>query len=142
MKKSLSRPQKTFLNCFIMTPPLRPAATSPRKGGRAFLSLENYKMSDYKNTLNLPNTSFSIKANLAQQEPKILAQWQEINLYQKIRALRAGQKKFILYDGPPYANGDIHIGHAVNKILKDIVIKSKNLNGLDVPFIPGWDGHG
>ena len=99
-------------------------------------------MSDYKHTLNLPTTTFSMKANLAQQEPKILAHWQEINIYQKIRQLRAGQKKFILYDGPPYANGDIHIGHAVNKILKDIVIKLKNLNGFDAPFIPGWDGHG
>lgn len=99
-------------------------------------------MTDYKHTLNLPNTSFSMKANLAQQEPKTLAHWQAINLYQKIRTLRAGQKKFILYDGPPYANGDIHIGHAVNKILKDIVIKSKNLSSFDVPFIPGWDGHG
>ena len=99
-------------------------------------------MSDYKSTLNLPHTNFAMKANLAQQEPKILAHWQENNIYPKIRTLRSGQKKFIVYDGPPYANGDIHIGHAVNKILKDIIIKSKNLSGLDAPFVPGWDGHG
>ncbi len=97
---------------------------------------------DYKKTLNLPNTAFPMKANLAQREPERLKRWQDINLYPKIRAKFAGQTKFILHDGPPYANGEIHIGHAVNKILKDIIVKSKNLGGFDAPYVPGWDCHG
>lgn len=96
----------------------------------------------YKSTLNLPSTSFAMKANLAQREPGTLKRWQQENLYQAIRTARAGCDKFILHDGPPYANGDIHIGHAVNKILKDIIIKSKTLSGFDAPYVPGWDCHG
>ncbi len=99
-------------------------------------------MSEYKDTLNLPKTAFPMKAGLAQREPNRLKQWQEMDLYHKIRAATKGRKKFILHDGPPYANGDIHIGHAVNKILKDIIVKSKTLNGYDAPYIPGWDCHG
>ncbi|HWV14834.1 MAG TPA: isoleucine--tRNA ligase [Cellvibrio sp.] len=99
-------------------------------------------MTDYKATLNLPVTEFAMKANLAQREPVMLKQWQSDNLYQQIRSARAGREQFILHDGPPYANGDIHIGHAVNKILKDIIIKSKTLSGFDAPYIPGWDCHG
>jgi isoleucyl-tRNA synthetase len=98
---------------------------------------------DYKHTLNLPNTSFPMKGNLAQREPEMLKRWQELDIYQRIRETCAGRdKKFVLHDGPPYANGDIHIGHAVNKILKDIIVKSKTLSGYDAPFIPGWDCHG
>lgn len=99
-------------------------------------------MTDYKQTLNLPHTSFAMKANLAQREPERLKAWNEGQLYQKIRAARAGRDKFILHDGPPYANGNIHVGHAVNKILKDIIIKSKTLSGFDAPYVPGWDCHG
>ncbi len=99
-------------------------------------------MTDYKATLNLPNTGFAMKANLAQREPDMLKQWQANNLYQQIRSARAGREQFILHDGPPYANGDIHIGHAVNKILKDIIVKSKTLSGFDAPYVPGWDCHG
>jgi len=99
-------------------------------------------MTDYKATLNLPNTEFAMKANLAQREPEMLKQWQVHNLYQQIRTARAGREQFILHDGPPYANGDIHIGHAVNKILKDIIVKSKTLSGFDAPYVPGWDCHG
>ena len=99
-------------------------------------------MTDYKATLNLPNTGFAMKANLAQREPDMLKQWQANDLYQQIRAARAGREQFILHDGPPYANGDIHIGHAVNKILKDIIVKSKTLSGFDSPYVPGWDCHG
>ncbi|ARU54914.1 isoleucyl-tRNA synthetase [Oleiphilus messinensis] len=99
-------------------------------------------MSDYKHTLNLPSTSFPMKANLAQREPEMLAQWTKKGLYEKIRECRAGAEKFILHDGPPYANGNIHIGHAVNKILKDIIVKSKTLSGFDAPYVPGWDCHG
>ena len=97
---------------------------------------------DYKATLNLPNTAFPMRANLAQREPGILKEWHDKDLYQQIRTARAGREKFILHDGPPYANGDIHLGHAVNKTLKDIVVKSRTLSGFDAPYIPGWDCHG
>ncbi|WP_323847368.1 isoleucine--tRNA ligase [Microbulbifer magnicolonia] len=99
-------------------------------------------MTDYKATLNLPETDFPMRGNLPQREPAILQQWQESKLYEKIRAARAGREQFILHDGPPYANGDIHIGHSVNKILKDIIVKSKTLSGFDAPYVPGWDCHG
>ena len=97
---------------------------------------------DYKDTLNLPQTTFPMRANLAQREPQTLARWQDIGLYRRLREARKTRDKFILHDGPPYANGDIHIGHAVNKILKDIVVKSKLLDGFDAPYVPGWDCHG
>jgi isoleucyl-tRNA synthetase len=97
---------------------------------------------DYKKTLNLPNTAFPMKGNLAQREPEQLKKWQQLELYKKIRANRAGKPLFVLHDGPPYANGEIHIGHAVNKVLKDIIIKAKTLSGFDAPYIPGWDCHG
>ena len=97
---------------------------------------------DYKNTLNLPSTKFPMKANLPNREPEILKFWSEIDIYNEIRKQMKGSEKYILHDGPPYANGDIHIGHAVNKILKDIVIKSRTMLGFDCPFIPGWDCHG
>ena len=99
-------------------------------------------MTDYKATLNLPQTTFPMKANLAQREPQILKKWQQTDIYQQIRQSRAGREQFILHDGPPYANGSIHIGHAVNKILKDIIVKSKTLSGFDAPYVPGWDCHG
>ncbi len=99
-------------------------------------------MTDYKKTLHLLDTPFPMRGNLAKREPDMLKAWQEKNLYQKIRAASKGRPKFTLHDGPPYANGDIHIGHAVNKILKDIIIKSKTLAGFDAPYIPGWDCHG
>lgn len=99
-------------------------------------------MSDYKDTLNLPKTQFEMRGNLPQREPKMLAQWAKNGLYEEIRKTRAGREQFILHDGPPYANGNIHIGHSVNKILKDMVIKSKTLSGFDSPYVPGWDCHG
>ncbi len=99
-------------------------------------------MADYKNTLNLPTTDFPMRGNLAQREPEMLAAWEKKGLYQAIRSACAGRDQFILHDGPPYANGDIHIGHAVNKILKDIIVKSKTLSGFDAPYVPGWDCHG
>ncbi|MFT4519616.1 MAG: isoleucyl-tRNA synthetase [Halioglobus sp.] len=99
-------------------------------------------MSDYKDTLNLPKTAFPMKASLAQREPARLKQWQEMDLYSKIRKECAGRPKFILHDGPPYANGELHLGHAVNKMLKDIIVKSKTLDGFDAPYVPGWDCHG
>jgi isoleucyl-tRNA synthetase len=99
-------------------------------------------MSDYKDTLNLPKTAFPMKASLAQREPQRLKQWQAMGLYEKIREVSAGRPKFVLHDGPPYANGDLHLGHAVNKILKDIIVKSRTLDGYDAPYVPGWDCHG
>src|SRR3569623_673847 len=99
-------------------------------------------MADYKHTLNLPQTDFPMKGNLAQREPEMLAQWQATGLYEKLRAARAGAPKFVLHDGPPYANGEIHIGHAVNKVLKDIIVKARTLSGFDAPYVPGWDCHG
>ncbi|MFQ5661315.1 MAG: isoleucine--tRNA ligase [Gammaproteobacteria bacterium] len=96
----------------------------------------------YKETLNLPKTSFPMKGNLARCEPDMLSHWQEMDLYDEIRNRKTGKPKFILHDGPPYANGDIHIGHAVNKILKDIIIKARGLSGFDAPYVPGWDCHG
>lgn len=97
---------------------------------------------DYKATLNLPETAFPMRGNLAKREPDMLAEWEQKELYQAIRAHTAGRPKFTLHDGPPYANGSIHIGHALNKILKDIIVKSKTLDGYDVAFVPGWDCHG
>ncbi|MBL1143154.1 MAG: isoleucine--tRNA ligase [Proteobacteria bacterium] len=99
-------------------------------------------MTIYKDTLNLPKTAFPMKANLSQREPEMLKRWYDMDLYGQIRKNREGAKKFILHDGPPYANGDIHIGHAVNKILKDIIVKSQSLNGFNAPYVPGWDCHG
>ncbi len=99
-------------------------------------------MSKYKDTLNLPKTKFAMRGNLAQREPQAIEAWTEKGLYERIRQARAGAEKFILHDGPPYANGDIHIGHAVNKILKDIIVKSRTLDGYDAPYVPGWDCHG
>lgn len=97
---------------------------------------------DYKSTLNLPDTAFAMKANLATREAQWLSDWQADGLYKKIRAARAGQTKYIVHDGPPYANGSIHLGHAVNKVLKDIAVKSRTLSGFDAPLVPGWDCHG
>ena len=99
-------------------------------------------MTDYKDTLNLPHTEFPMKANLSQREPALIEKWNRIDLYRKICEKNAGRPKFILHDGPPYANGDLHLGHAINKTLKDIVVKSKQLCGYDAPYIPGWDCHG
>lgn len=97
---------------------------------------------DLKSSINLPKTSFPMKANLPQNEPKTLARWEEMRLYHRIREARQGAKQYVLHDGPPYANGPIHLGHALNKCLKDFVVKSKNMAGFDAPYIPGWDCHG
>ncbi|BES69977.1 isoleucine--tRNA ligase [Marinobacter nanhaiticus D15-8W] len=99
-------------------------------------------MSDYKHTLNLPETGFPMRGNLAKREPEMLQQWQDADIYGKLRKARVGRDRFILHDGPPYANGNIHIGHAVNKILKDMIVKSRSLMGYDAPYVPGWDCHG
>lgn len=99
-------------------------------------------MSDYKHTLNLPETPFPMRGDLAKREPDMLKAWYDADLYGAIRSAKKGKSSFILHDGPPYANGNIHIGHSVNKILKDIIIKSKGLSGFDSPYVPGWDCHG
>ena len=99
-------------------------------------------MADYKDTLNLPDTGFPMRGDLAKREPGLVQKWQESKLYERIREVSRGRPTFVLHDGPPYANGDIHIGHVLNKVLKDIVVKSKSLAGFDAPYIPGWDCHG
>ncbi len=97
---------------------------------------------DYRDTVFLPKTDFPMKAGLPQKEPVILARWQEQRLYEELRNRRRGREKFILHDGPPYANGDMHIGHALNHILKDTVVRTQTLLGKDAPYVPGWDCHG
>src|SRR5665213_4147386 len=97
---------------------------------------------NYKDTLNLPRTDFAMKADLVQREPQRLQQWESQKLYEQIQAHRAGAPRFVLHDGPPFANGDVHIGTALNKILKDIVVKYKTLRGFCAPYVPGWDCHG
>ena len=97
---------------------------------------------DLKSTLNLPRTAFPMRANLSRREPELLERWDEIDLYGKVRAARKGRKPFILHDGPPYANGNIHLGQALNKILKDVVVRSRTMMGYDAPYVPGWDCHG
>jgi len=99
-------------------------------------------MSEYKDTLNLPKTDFPMRGNLANREPEMLKKWLDMDLYGQIRTRQSGKNTFILHDGPPYANGDIHIGHAVNKILKDIIVKARSLSDYDAPYVPGWDCHG
>ncbi|HEY9381026.1 MAG TPA: class I tRNA ligase family protein, partial [Burkholderiales bacterium] len=99
-------------------------------------------MSDYKKTLNLPDTPFPMRGDLAKRESEWIRQWRETGLYKRLREACKGRPMFVLHDGPPYANGDIHIGHAVNKILKDMIVKSKTLAGFDAPYVPGWDCHG
>ena len=99
-------------------------------------------MADYKNTLNLLDTPFPMRGDLAKREPAWVKAWQDTGLYRRLRAVAKGRPRFVLHDGPPYANGDIHLGTAVNKILKDMVVKSKTLAGFDAPYVPGWDCHG
>ncbi|CAA6824581.1 MAG: Isoleucyl-tRNA synthetase (EC, partial [uncultured Thiotrichaceae bacterium] len=99
-------------------------------------------MTDYKHTLNLPKTEFPMRGDLAKREPGMLEDWYERKLYQQLREKAKGRPKFVLHDGPPYANGSIHIGHAVNKIIKDVIVKSKTMAGFDAPYVPGWDCHG
>lgn len=97
---------------------------------------------DYRPTVFLPKTDFPMKAGLPQKEPVILSRWQAEDIYRKVRESRKGREKFILHDGPPYANGDMHIGHALNHILKDMVCRTQTLRGKDAPYVPGWDCHG
>src|SRR5438128_7828836 len=99
-------------------------------------------MADYRHTLNLPQTDFPMKADLGQREPAMVRAWEERRTYEKLREVVRGRPRFVLHDGPPYANGAIHIGHAVNKILKDIVVKSRSMSGFNAPYVPGWDCHG
>jgi len=97
---------------------------------------------DYGKTLNLPQTDFPMRGNLPTKEPEILKFWEDIKIYEKVQENNTGKPKFILHDGPPYANGDIHLGHTLNKILKDIIVKYHSQNGYDAPYVPGWDTHG
>ena len=97
---------------------------------------------DYGKTLNLPKTDFPMRGNLPKREPDMQRWWDEINIYEKVQERTADRPKFILHDGPPFANGDIHIGHALNKVLKDIIVRYKSMSGFNAPYVPGWDTHG
>ena len=97
---------------------------------------------DYSATLNLPATDFPMRAGLPEKEPKLIARWDEMQLYERLRDTARGRDKFVLHDGPPYANGHLHIGHALNKILKDIITRSRQMMGFDSNYVPGWDCHG
>ena len=99
-------------------------------------------MKDYRETLNLPRTDFPMRAQLPRREPEILSYWSEIETYDRVQQRRRGATKFILHDGPPYANNDIHMGTALNKVLKDFIVKYKSMRGFDSPYVPGWDTHG
>ena len=99
-------------------------------------------MMDYRETLNLPQTKFKMKANLTQREPQVLKRWDKEDLYGKVQKAATGRPLFVLHDGPPYANGNIHLGTAFNKVLKDIILRSKRMAGFNAPYIPGWDCHG
>src|SRR5881398_2032584 len=110
--------------------------TSPHRGDNTGVPQE------LKATLNLPKTEFPMKANLPQNEPKLLARWEQMGIYDRIREARQAASTYVLHDGPPYANGPIHLGHALNKCLKDFIVKSKTMSGFDSPYVPGWDCHG
>src|SRR5215203_3213242 len=116
----------------------------PAAFGRPAFFAYNWRipMAEWKDTLNLPRTGFPMKANLPATEPEVLARWTAMDLYGKIRAKREGAPKFVLHDGPPYANGQIHLGTALNKLLKDFVVKSRSMAGFDAPYVPGYDCHG
>src|SRR6201992_3087443 len=120
-------------------PDVPQAATQPPKKQQA---QQEDKKSRLKDTLNLPKTDFAMKANLPTREPERLAAWDAAGLYDQIRRARTGAPKYILHDGPPYANGAIHLGHALNKCIKDFVVKTKTMAGFDSPYVPGWDFHG
>src|ERR1035437_5061755 len=97
---------------------------------------------NYEDTLNLPKTDFPMRANLPVREPAIIARWDEIGLYRQMLEANAGKPKYVLHDGPPYANGHVHLGTALNKIIKDIIVKAKSMAGFQAPYVPGWDCHG
>jgi isoleucyl-tRNA synthetase len=117
--------------------PSGPAPAAPKGGEK-----EGGEKSRYRATLNLPKTNFPMKASLVQNEPASVKRWAAMDLYAKVRQARAGRPKFVFHDGPPYANGSIHLGHLLNKSLKDFVVRSRTMMGFDCPFVPGWDCHG
>src|SRR5262249_12631561 len=116
-----------------------PRVPGGRFSGFRGVELKDHPMADWKDTLNLPRTDFPMKANLQTAEPEALARWKAMRLYDRIRESRAGRPKFVLHDGPPYANGRIHMGTAMNKILKDLVVKSRNMMGFDAPYVLSYD---
>ena len=131
----------------VVLPEPDPPATPMTSGGlcmwRPIPRLQcSFAMPEWKDTVNLPRTDFPMRANLPTTEPQVIARWEADRLYERIRERRAGAPRFVLHDGPPYANGDIHIGTALNKILKDFIVKSRTMAGFDAPYVPGWDCHG
>src|SRR4030095_10559467 len=119
-----------------------PAAAERQRRSRALPEFRLKPILDIKKSVNLPRTEFPMKANLPEREPALLRRWEEFGLYERLRKARAGRPRFVLHDGPPYANGNIHLGQALNKILKDMVVKSRSMMGYDSPYVPGWDCHG
>src|SRR5271155_2814881 len=135
--------------CTFVTPPLRHGPPTKRLSPRSLYNETIQSVgrtlrvpTDLKSTINLPKTGFPMKAGLPQNEPKMLARWEEQRIYDRIREVRKGAPTYVLHDGPPYANGPIHLGTAMNKCLKDFIVKSKNMAGFDAPYVPGWDCHG
>src|SRR5215211_2522197 len=128
---------------FAPTPQQRfvPSLSKPSVSN-SIMSADAASTTDYRATLNLPDTPFPMRGDLPKREPGWVKEWEEEGLYKRLREARCGRQKFVLPDGPPYANGQIHMGHAVNKILKDMIVKSRQLKGLDASYIPGWDCHG
>src|SRR6266508_3467921 len=131
-------------NCYAPRVPAAcfDACVDLRDGGCYIASPRSAMSQNYKNTLNLPRTEFPMKANLAAREPEMLRAWEETRLYRQIQKSREGRELFVLHDGPPFANGDVHMGTALNKILKDFVVKSQTMLGKRAPYVPGWDFHG
>ena len=136
------RDEQTFASMDAMVQQMHRDAAEARRQSRR-MNRSGWNVSDrLQATINLPQTDFPMKADLAQREPAQLQRWAEQRIYERMREVAQGRPRFVLHDGPPYANGVIHLGHAVNKILKDIVVKSRTLDGFDAPYIPGWDCHG
>src|SRR5262249_5414127 len=128
--------------CRASSPGRRRPAGLPEAWPSIHYKIDGYPMPEWKDTVNLPRTDFPMKANLPTSEPETLARWAAMDLYGQIRERRKGAPKFVLHDGPPYANGNIHMGTALNKILKELVVKSRTMSGLDAPFVVGYDCHG
>src|SRR5574341_179986 len=139
-RNGIGTPNDSSLRASSPLPPVSRRVDTP--SGRLLGSGMADASKAYRDTLNLPTTAFPMKAELARQEPPLVSRWETDRLYESLRTRRRGAPRFVLHDGPPYANGHIHIGHALNKILKDIIVRYRTMTGHDAPYVPGWDCHG